>query len=84
MKRSPIAFLGYGALLVGAKLGAKAGEAPFIEGAKDKTAEGMARNLCDRIREWNWQRAGIWAGRSEDSAKINIDKANTAKNIFSK
>ncbi len=53
MKRSPIAFLGYGALLVGAKLGAKAGEVPFIEGAKSKAAEGIARNLCDRSREWN-------------------------------
>ena len=63
---------------------AKAGEIPLIEETKDKTAEGMARNLCDRIGEWNWQRAGIWAGRSEDSANINIDKANTAKNIFSK
>ena len=62
----------------------KAGEVQLIEWAKDKTAEGMARNLCDRIGEWNWQRAGIWAGRSEDSANINIDKANTAKNIFSK
>ncbi len=29
-------------MLVGAKLGAKEGEAPFIEGAKDKTAEEIA------------------------------------------
>ena len=34
-------------MLVGAKLGAKAGEVPFIEGAKDETAEGMAKMVAD-------------------------------------
>ena len=52
-------------MLIDAKLGAKAGEVPLIEGAKSKAAEGIARNLCDRSREWNWKLAGIWAGSRE-------------------